>query len=255
MVWLFSKRRRREKIRRRPFPDTWWHIIERNMPVFARMDAGAQQELLGHVQVFLAEKYFEGCGGMEITDEVRLAVASQACRLLMGRDTDYFPGLVSILVYPSSFVVQIKERGPGAVISEEEEARVGEAWTRGVVILAWDDVVRSVRAPGDGHNVVLHEFAHVLDMENGDADGFPLVRSRALQVRWGQACREAFEEINRNLDWGRPIFIDAYAAEKPSEFFAVTTEYFFEAPGRLQRHYPAVYEVLREYYQQDPATA
>jgi hypothetical protein len=249
----FFKKRRRERIRNKPFPDTWRRMIERNMAAFERMSPEDQEELAEHVQVFLAEKCFEGCGGMEITDEVRLVIAAHACRLLMHRETDYFPRLTSVLVYPSSFVVNLKERGPEETVTEGEEVRVGEAWQHGAVILAWDDVLNSAQEPGDGHNVVLHEFAHVLDMENGDADGVPELEDAESGAHWGEVCSAAFERLQRNLDWGRPVFIDAYAAKSPAEFFAVTTEYFFETPARLQRHYPELYEVLREYYCQDPA--
>ena len=153
----FLKNRRRKALKAAPFPAEWREIIERNVALYRRLAEADRRELLGHVQVFLAEKPFEGCGGLTITDEIRVTVAAQACLLLLHRRTDYFPRLRSILVYPTSFVAKtVKQEGPG-MIAEGPEARLGETWLRGPLVLSWDDVLADAAGSRTGSNVVLHE--------------------------------------------------------------------------------------------------
>ena len=171
--WL--KRRRREAVRRGAFPAAWRAIIEKNVPYAAGLSPEDRQELLGDVQVFLAEKRFEGCGGLSITDEVRVTIAAQACVLLLHRQTDYYPRLVSILVYPSTYLVPGGRGAANGLPDEAPQARLGESWARDVVVLAWDSVVSGASDIHDGHNVVLHEFAHQLDQEDGVGDGAPIL--------------------------------------------------------------------------------
>ena len=150
-AWL--KNRRRAAIRRRPFPPEWRALIAKNVPLVARLPPSDREELVGHVQVFLAEKRFEGCGGLEITDEVRVTIAAQACILLLHRETDYYPDLVSILVYPTTYVGHEQRRNPDGVVAEGPQARLGESWARDVVVLAWDSVLSGAADIHDGHNV------------------------------------------------------------------------------------------------------
>ena len=162
MFHLF-KQHRRKRLRSQPFPPAWLDIIKKNVPIFDRLPQADQRELQGHIQVFLAEKYFEGCGGLELTDEIKVTIAAQACLLLLHRETDYYPRLITILVYPHAYVAKSVEPIGGGVVQEGEMARLGEAWKDGVVVLSWDDVRRGASDLHDGHNVVLHEFAHQLD--------------------------------------------------------------------------------------------
>lgn len=250
----FLKRRRRERIRREPFPLAWIATLRRNVPYYARLSETDQATLRGHIQVFLAEKHFEGCGGLELTDEIRITVAAYACILLLRLDGDYYPGLVTILVYPGAFVVETRDHDGEFLVAEDEEVRAGEAWHRGVVVLAWDDVREGFVHPHDGQNVVLHEFAHILDMENGDAEGFPFGMAPDLRARWTRVLSAEYDRLLDDLDRRRPTVIDEYAATDPAEFFAVVTECFFETPERLKRERPDLYDAFRDYYRQDPAS-
>jgi Mlc titration factor MtfA (ptsG expression regulator) len=248
------KRRRRNRLREKPFPPEWLRIIERNFPLYAHLPATDQRELLGDIQVFRAEKHFEGCGGLEITDEIRVTIAAQACLLLLHRETDDYPRLDSILVYPSAYVAKSIELYPGGVVGEGLSARLGEAWATGAVVLSWDDVRQGAADIHDGHNVVLHEFAHQLDQESGAAEGLPVLERRSMYVAWARVLGAAYEQLRSDVARGRPTVLDSYGAKNPAEFFAVATECFFEKPVELARHHPDLYEELREFYRQDPVT-
>jgi Mlc titration factor MtfA (ptsG expression regulator) len=253
MFGLF-RNRRREKLRTRPFPPEWAAILERNMPLYGRLSPEDKRELQGHIQIFLAEKDFEGCGGLEITDEIRVTIAAQACILLLHRDTDYYPGLYSILVYPSAYVAEARTLSPGGFVTEGPQARLGEAWEHGPVILSWDDVRADATEFRAGHNVVFHEFAHKLDEEDGVDDGVPALPRRGMYVAWARVVGAEYERLRRDTAKGRPTVLDKYGAQNPTEFFAVATEAFFTRPGPLRRQHPELYEELAEFYRQDPAS-
>ena len=249
----FFTHRRREAARAAPFPDAWAGIIERNVPHAARLPAEDRAELEGHVQVFLAEKAFEGCGGLEITDEIRVTIAAQACILLLRRETDYYPTLNTILVYPHPYVAERKIHD-GMLVHESKDVRLGESWERGPVVLAWDDVLHGTRDPRDGQNVVLHEFAHQLDQEKGRSDGFPALPSRSMYAPWARVLGEEYRELVEAVAHHRKSVLRDYAATSAAEFFAVATEVFFEKPVQLRRKHPELYEQLELYYRQDPAS-
>jgi Mlc titration factor MtfA (ptsG expression regulator) len=251
-VFDFLKRRRRDALRAEPFPAAWREILERNVAYLTKLTAEEQTELEGLIQVFLAEKNLEGCGGLELTDEIRVTIAAQACLLLLHRETDIYPELETVLVYPHAYRAASTQR-EGLVVIESDDARLGESWTRGVVVLAWDHVASSGRHLG-GENVVLHEFAHQLDAEDGSMDGAPQLGSRARFASWARVLGEEFKELSDRLHAGRPSDIDAYGATSPPEFFAVVTEMFFEKPQQLKKRHPDLYEELAAFYKQDPAT-
>jgi Mlc titration factor MtfA (ptsG expression regulator) len=248
-----SKSERRERRRGEEFPAAWVEIIERNVPIYRRLNPSDREELHGHIQVFLGEKHFEGCGGLELTDEIKVTIAAQACLLLLHRETDYFRRLVTILVYPSAYVAKGLEPIGGGFALEGVQARLGEAWVDGVVVLSWDDVRRGAADVKDGENVVLHEFAHQLDQEDGDADGAPILGHRSRYVAWARILGAEYEQLRQDVDRHRKTVLDAYGATQPAEFFAVATECFFEKPIQLRRKHPELYDELREYYHQDPA--
>jgi MtfA peptidase len=251
----FLKRRRREQLRSEPFPDEWDAILRRNVPLYDRLDDADRAELQGHVRVFLAEKHFEGCGGLELTDEIRLTIAAQACLLLLHRETDIYRRLVTILVYPSAYVARSVQSLGGGLVLEGEQGRLGEAWGSGsgVVVLSWDDVRTGASDARDGHNVVLHEFAHQLDQEDGAADGAPILEHRSRYVTWARVLGAEYEELRRASSAGKRSVLDDYGATEPAEFFAVATECFFEKPAQMKRKHPALYDELKDYYHQDPA--
>lgn len=247
------RERRRRRLRQAPFPPEWRAIVERNFPLFRRLPPDDQAELLGHMQVFLDEKKFEGCGGLEIDDEIRVTIAAQACLLLLHREPHYYPRLVSILVYPHAYVAKTTERLPGGVVLAGESGRLGESWVDDVVVLAWDAVRSGASDANDGHNVVLHEFAHQLDQEDGSANGAPILERRSQYVAWARILGQEFSSLREKMARGEVTDIDPYGATNPAEFFAVVTEAFFERPHALRRKHPALYEELALFYRQDPA--
>jgi Mlc titration factor MtfA (ptsG expression regulator) len=252
MKWL--KKRRRAKLASQPFPKHWESAIRQNAPLCNRLPDADWEELRRHILIFLAEKRFEGCQGVEITDEVRLTIAAQACLLLLHRETDYYPGLTSILVYPGSYVVDEVMRLHEGMVLGGQEVREGESWHRGAVVLSWDDVQEGSADPDDGYNVVLHEFAHQIDTMHGKGDSSPVLRDRASYTAWTQALEKNFRKFQRDLEHDRDTVLDDYGASDPAEFFAVATESFFEIPGELKDDYPHLYEELKRFYQQDPAS-
>ncbi len=250
------KTRRRARYRQEPFPEEWRALLKLGVPYFNHLSFREQELLIEHIKVFLHEKTFEGCAGMEITAEIRVLVAAHACILILHQpNTDYYPLLQSILVYPKAFVVKQEQKGSLSFLVEESyETHAGEAWQKGVVILAWDGMLQSINHEDDGYNVAFHEFAHQLDMETGNANGLPILDDQALQHRWGPIFQQEYEVLRTKVAQGKRTVINTYGATNPAEFFAVLTECFFEIPRRLKRHHPELYDALNAYYRQDPAT-
>ncbi len=243
---------RRRRLRREPFPAEWLSYVEGNFPLYHHLSEADRRELLADILVLLDEKHFEGAGGLEMTDEIRVTIAAQAALLLLHRKHDFYPGLVSIVVYPSSYVAPASERLPGGVVVEGRSARLGESRALGAVVLSWDDVRRGAADIHDGHNVVFHEFAHQLDRESGAAEGLPVLPRRSSYLAWARVLGQAYEELRRDVAAGRPTVMRSYGAENPAEFFAVATECFFEKPVELGRHHPELFAELAEFYRQDP---
>ena len=253
VVLRFFRERRRRRVRAQFFPEHWLATIKRNVAFFRRLSARDRAELLGHVQVFLAEKRFEGCDGLEITDEIRVTIAAEACLLLLHRKTDYFPRLLTILVYPSTYVAEERRHVHGHVWQEGKMARLGETgrWLDAIV-LAWDAVKSGAAHPSDGKNVVLHEFAHQLDYENHAEDGAPALATRDQQLSWQEVMQSEFASLRAADDTGIPTLLDTYGASEPAEFFAVSVEAFFEQPCALRARHPRLYAELQNYFHQDP---
>jgi MtfA peptidase len=250
----FFKEQRRRRLRKQPVPEAWRAIISRNLPFFDRLSAGDQDELLGHVRVFLEEKRFEGCGGLRLTDEIRITIATQACVLLLHRKTDYYPRLVTILVYPSGFVVEQERHVEGHIWEGGQEGRLGETGRQmRSMVLAWDAAKSGARDPSDGKNLILHEFAHQLDFEDLAADGVPSLKSRADRLLWFEVMKMEFAALRAADATGIPTLLDTYGASNPAEFFAVTTEAFFERPRALRRQHPRLYTEMERFFRQDPA--
>jgi len=251
-VFGFLKRRRRERVRARPFPPEWRAVLERRFPLYERLSPEDRRELEGHVQVFLEEKSFEGAGGLEIRDEIRVLVAAQACVLLLRRDTDYYPRMRSVVVYPAAYLAEHRS-AEGGVVTEGRQTRLGESWSSGAVVLSWSDVRAGARDLRDGHNVVFHEFAHQLDLEDGGVDGVPELEGGSAYRAWARVFAAEYLELRRNARAGRSSVLDDYGATEPAEFFAVATEAFFEKPLALRRKHPELYAELAAFYRQDPA--
>jgi Mlc titration factor MtfA (ptsG expression regulator) len=236
-----------------PFSSAWEEIIARNVPLYARLPASLKHQLHGHIQVLLEEKHFEGCGGLEMTDEIRVTIAAQASILLLNRKPRYYPRLDSILVYPSTFLSEDITYLDNHVYIEEQAAHLGESWRRGVLVLAWDTVKRGAMDLNDGQNVVFHEFAHQLDQENGATDGAPVLERSSLYAAWARILSKEYERLRRKVQRGVEAVMDKYGATDPAEFFAVATETFFEKPHKMKGRHPELYEALKSYYKLDPS--
>ena len=241
--------RHRRLVRAQPFPPAWRRILRQHVPAVARLPTHLQQALKRHVQVFIAEKPFIGCRGLEIDDTHRVVIAAQACLLLLGQGRpDYYPRLQQVLVYPDPFVVQREQALGAGLVQVQRRAMSGESWSHGQVILSWPDVLAGAADPDDGQNVVLHEFAHQIDQDSGVADGRPWRSSRRVRLRWNAVMDAAFARLQAQPS----VVIDAYAATDPAEYFAVVTELFFERPKALSDEAPEVYAELVRLYQLQP---
>jgi MtfA peptidase len=261
LAWLWGpallRGWRRARVRRQPFPPAWRAALREHMPAYARLPADVQLRLKKHIQVLLAEVPFIGCAGLVVTDTMRVLVAAQASLLLLGRGAgrgggDGFEGLTQVLLYPGAFVAQRVQAQPDGTVREERQALSGESWQQGQIVLSWDDVLAGAADPEDGRNVVIHEFAHRLDQASGAANGAPLLGSRRRQRRWAAVFAAEFAALQQSLARGEEGLIDAYAATAPAEFFAVTSELFFEQPAALAARHPLIHEQLSVFYGVEP---
>lgn len=251
--WL---RLRRSKVRAVAFPATWRKILRRRVPLVRRLPAHLQMQLKKNMQVFIAEKSFLGCAGLQITEEMRVVIAAQACLLILNRATDYFANVRQVLVYPGAFFVNRTSTDYAGVQRENRHALAGESWSQGQVILSWQDTMEGAAVADDGRNVVIHEFAHQLDQENGAARGAPPPTWGDTQYdarRWSKVFQAAYAQLQSEVESGVQGLINHYGAQDPAEFFAVVSEVFFEQPKELAAHYPALYRELSGYYKVDPA--
>jgi Mlc titration factor MtfA (ptsG expression regulator) len=226
-------------------------VLRDGLPVYDRLPPEQQSRLQDMVKFFIDRKTYYGCAGLHITDEMRVMIAAEACLLVLNRGGALYPKLKSILVYPSGFVADRDQpQGDGTVASGSHHL-LGESWNNGRVILSWDDVTRGVADFSDGHNVVLHEFAHQLDAESGSTNGAPPLRRNSYRA-WAAVFSENFEDLELRSFRGLETVMDEYGATNPAEFFAVATETFFEKPHQLYQKRPELYEELQRYYQLDP---
>jgi MtfA peptidase len=235
-----------------PFPAYFSKILRKNIPVYSRMPTDLQLQLKRLIKQFLHEKKFLGCDGFEITDEVRVTIAAKASMLLLNRPTRVYSDLKMILVYPSAFIAPRIATGSGGLVTHSNQTLSGESWSDGRVILAWDHVQRNHGNSPDGHDVVLHEFAHQLDSESGSTNGAPLLRNKARYQRWSETMSREFAMLQQAAETQTPSVMDYYGATSPAEFFAVATETFFEKTAPMARFHPGLFEQFRAYYQVDP---
>ncbi len=249
LVW---PRYRLKKALAAPFPEEWITILERNIAVYKGLPMPLRLQLRRLIKQFLHQKHFSGAGGLEITDEIRVTIAAEACMLLVNRKTGVYPALRYIIVYPSAFVVERSQGGADGIVSEGRKNLLGESWSNGKVILAWDNVLQGAMNFIDGQNVVLHEFAHQLDSESGSTNGAPILAGANCLRTWASTLSEEFVELQKDAWKGKRSLIDHYGATNPAEFFAVSTETFFEKPGRMAKYHAELFEVLKCYYRIDP---
>lgn len=249
------KKWRRQRLIKKAFPQKWEPILNQNVPYFRHLPAELQTKLRGLTQIFLNEKTFEGCAGLKLNDEIRVTIAAQACILLLGIDdlSSFYEGLRSVLVYPKSYVVKVKNTHNSFFVEEGFQRRHGEAWSRGHVVLAWNEVKKGASDIRDGENLVFHEFAHQLDYDYGATDQIES-DDQSSYLSWGWVVGNEYNKLLKALKHNQQTLIDEYGATNLAEFFAVVTETFFEKPRALQSKHPDLYKQLAEFYQQDPAS-
>ncbi len=259
--WL--KNRRRKAILGRPLPDQWRTWLEQNVALYRRLPEPLRNKLHDLVKVFVAEQHWEGCGGLTMTDEIRVTIAGHACLMVVGIEPNYyFDRVESVIVYPDAYLMPQRYHAVGSSggawhggwLVEEDAEMLGEYHQHGPIVLSWAGVLAEGRSLSDGRNLVMHEFSHHLDGLEGEMDGTPPLGSRQEYRSWDQTIDAEYRRLARQADRGRPTLLDSYGAENKAEFFAVATECFFEEPTELSRRHPALYEVLRRFYRLDPAT-
>jgi MtfA peptidase len=249
--WL-HRLKRQYILRRARIPERQWKDCVARLPVLHRLSHTELHRLRELASLFLYEKTLNGTRGFIVTDEIRNLVAAQACLLILNLDLDYYSGWSEIIIYADSFIVQHDEVDEIGLVHRNRRALGGESWSHGPVIISWADASPVAVRYHQGGNVILHEFAHKLDMLNGDANGMPPLHRDMDRERWTRSFTQAYELFSNQLEYLHHTTIDPYAATSPAEFFAVMTEYFFEAPETLHEAFPAVYEELRVFYRQAP---
>jgi Mlc titration factor MtfA (ptsG expression regulator) len=227
-----------------------WTRVTAGLPFLRGLSDNELSKLRELAVAFLDEKEMAGAGGLELSNEMRLSIALQACLPVLNLGLEGYRGWVGIVVYPDGFVVEREDVDENGVVHTYQEEISGEAWSGGPVVLSWRDASTGSYS---GYNVVIHEFAHKLDMLNGEDEEFPRARPGMDRAAWRQVFEAAFDRFVRQVDDGEPTFIDPYAAEHPREFFAVMSEAFFTASAVLARDWPELYAQLAAYYRQDPA--
>ncbi len=248
-LWLQWQR---DRLMAKPFPKQWLHIIESNLAIYGDLDVTQQKQLQGYVQVFLKEKQFIGCLGLLVTEEMRVIIAAIACLLLFGDRKTYFPNLRSILIYPHAYIVKEMVMSDRYIVEERRVARLGESWTQDQLILSWEQIQQDLGNWQDGHNVILHEFAHQLDQEDGRAEGVPILPRTLDYALWAKVMTADYLQLCDQVEHQQKTILDRYGATNPAEFFAVATETFFEKPQQLHQQHSELYELLQRYYRLDP---
>lgn len=254
LVGAVVRRKRIRNWKRREFPAKWDQFLKKAFPRYTRLPRKVADTLRGEMQVFLEEKNFEPCGGLpEVTEDMKVLVAAQACLLLAGLPKhDGYRSLKSILMYPGTF----RDLGLRKfdLRLDEERTLLGESWESGSVVLSWDSVKAGARSEDDGINVVFHEFAHQLDQAMGGGDGVPRLSDRRAYERWADIFQREYEDLVEAERRNEYTLLDPYGAENPAEFFAVATETFFEEGEAMKEEHPELYEAMKEYYGLDTAT-
>jgi Mlc titration factor MtfA (ptsG expression regulator) len=249
----FLRKRRRQELEAVGLDEASRAIVARNLIVHEVLPEADLRELEGKIRVLLAEKSFEGCGGLDLRDEHRVTIAAYGALLLLHRETDYYPRLDSILVYPSAFFAPVRHAVGDVVGIETDEERIGESWSAGSLVVSWEDVIADLGEPDAGCSVLIHEFAHQLDEEESMGEGVPALESGRAYRSWHEVFSREYEAHCDAVDRGRRTLLDEYAAESPAEFFAVASETFFLLPVDLRMRHPDLYLELASYYRQDPA--
>ncbi len=238
---------------RKPFPTEWKSILEKQWPLYLQLPNELQDQLEQLTLLFIDRIDIRGAEGLEITDEIRVLTASQACLLLVNQGTFFPDKLRSVVIRPKGYTAT-KQEAYGGIHTEKTIQVLGQSWESGLVVLSWDNTKSGAQNTKDGRNLVLHEFAHQLDQADGLADGAPILGSKDQYKQWRKVCTRVFADLQQKVESGDKTVIDYYGATNPAEFFSVTTETFFEKPYYLKKKRPELYELFAEYYKVDPLT-
>ncbi|WP_170391540.1 zinc-dependent peptidase [Ruegeria arenilitoris] len=251
VAWYFwSKSKAKAALLQTPLSDEERRTIHAMVPILERLPAKLRATLEGKINLFLNQVDFVGCDGLEVTDEMRLSIAAQACLLVVNSD-QWYDNLTTVLIYPNAFKSR-QQRHSGYVVTEQEIIRTGESWDRGPVILSWAHSRQGAANDHDGHNVVLHEFAHQLDDLSGGTNGVPVLAKGQSYAEWERVFLTTYDAHLHAVETGRRTVIDPYGATGHEEFFAVTVELFFERPEALRDTAPEFYGQLSKYFRLDP---
>ena len=252
-AWRTLKKRRRDALLATPLSPDHCKILRANVPIYKKLPEDLRARFEGLINLFLAEFKFYGQSGFEITDEVRVTIAAQAALPVLNKENRWYSSLKTIHVYPGAFKSKLTEHD-GHLHTTRDQARSGESWSKGPVVLSWEHAAYGAFIDSDGQNVVLHEFAHQLDEQTGVTDGAPLLDKDQNASEWARVFQDAYGRLVEDVRAGRATFLDAYGATSPAEFFAVATEFFFEKPEHLREEEPALYEQLTQYFRLDPVS-
>lgn len=246
-----KRKARRQVLFQSRMPDDSKEILKKNVPLYRRLPADLQLQVEGHAMVLLEELSFEGHNGLKMTKEIRTTIAGQAAFLLLNQKQFFPETLKSVIVYPSAYSARTT-KSAGGIHTEAKQTVLGQSWDAGCIVLAWDNSRHTAANPNDGHNLILHEFAHQLDQATGAADGTPILRHRDRYPEWRKALASTYADFLDDTERGRKTVMDEYGATNPAEFFAVATETFFEKPRQLRKKRPELYAELTKYYRTDP---
>ncbi len=256
LIWFGRnqlQKSRRARLLKEPLSAHLLGILEHNVGIYAQLPDELKADLQGLINIFMDEKQFIGCGGLEVSDEMRVTVAGLASVLLLNRPTTYYSGFSSVMMYPDAYIAT-EVSFDGTVEVSREVTRAGESWHRGPVILSWKDVLRGAANVGDGYNVVLHEFAHKLDEENNGTNGLPVLHEQGQYGEWAEVLGREYESLESRAARGKNSVLHEYGLTSPPEFFAVATESFFEKSVAMKKKLPDLYDQLRRFYHSDPAS-
>ena len=254
LIWLMPAlvKLRRQAIKNRPFPLHWEAIVKQNLIYYKHFPEALRKRIQGHINVILAEKQFIGCGGVAITEEIKLTIAAISALLLLNERGEYYPKLCSILVYPSAYFVKQVQAVSNYVVQESKVVRLGESWSRDQIVLSWSQIKYDIHHWQDGHNVILHEFAHQLDSESGSFNGVPILEHNSDYASWAKVFTREYQQLIKNVGRGAKTVMNEYGTTNPAEFLAVATETFFEKPKQMAQHHFALYNQLKRYYKLEP---
>lgn len=218
-----------------------------------KLNSRRKELLVDRMKIFMGEKIFEGCGGLTVTDEMKVVISAYACVLILEEPSDYYPALQSILVYPDDYVAPVYDESPDGVVTEGNERRKGESWDSGNVVLSWKDILETTQSSGNSHNLVIHEFAHQLDDQYGLSAGIGMDGRVSAGDAWTRELAKIYRDLQKARAMNRNVIpLDLYGATSPAECFAVLLEAFVESPRKLQVQYGEAYRHLADFFQIDP---